>query len=43
VEKQYRNRLNGQFETLLQKLPKEEAGYADEKRVSKVEVLVLAK
>ncbi|CAM6005576.1 unnamed protein product [Sphagnum balticum] len=43
VEKQYRYRLNGQFETLLQKLPKEEAGYADGKRVSKVEVLVLAK
>jgi hypothetical protein len=43
VEKQYRNRLNGQFETLLQTLPREEGGYAGEKRVSKAEVLVLAK
>ncbi len=43
VEKQYRNRLNGQFETLLQILPKEDGGHAEDKRVSKVEVLVLAK
>jgi len=43
VEKQYRNRLNGQFETLLQTLPRDEAGYPGEKRVSKAEVLVLAK
>ncbi len=43
VEKQYRNRLNGQFETLLQILPKEDGGHGGEKRVSKVEVLVLAK
>jgi hypothetical protein len=43
VEKQYRNRLNGQFETLLQTLPREDGGYTGEKRVSKAEVLVLAK
>ncbi len=43
VEKQYRNRLNGQFETLLQALPRDEACYAGEKRVSKADVLVLAK
>ncbi|KAL5316886.1 hypothetical protein ACEPPN_015938 [Leptodophora sp. 'Broadleaf-Isolate-01'] len=46
VEKQYRNRLNGQFETLLLALPRE-AGDGDgdggeEKKVSKAEVLVLA-
>jgi hypothetical protein len=43
VEKQYRNRLNGQFESLLQMLPREENGLANEKRVSKAEVLILAK
>lgn len=44
VEKQYRTRLNGQFEILLQCLPREAIGGVDgEKRVSKAEVLVLAK
>ncbi|KAF4626819.1 hypothetical protein G7Y89_g11333 [Cudoniella acicularis] len=43
IEKQYRTRLNGQFETLLQTLPREVVGDAAEKRVSKAEVLVLAK
>lgn len=43
VEKQYRNRLNGQFESLLQMLPRDENGLANEKRVSKAEVLILAK
>jgi hypothetical protein len=46
VEKQYRNRLNGQFETLLEALPREdvgESGSEDGKRISKAEVLVLAK
>jgi hypothetical protein len=51
VEKQYRNRLNSQFETLLSTLPPDmvaaEAGgtstYGGEKRVSKGEVLILAK
>jgi hypothetical protein len=42
VEKQYRNRLNGHFETLLQTLPKD-GGRDGEKKVSKSEVLVLAK
>lgn len=43
VEKQYRNRLNEQFETLLEILPREEAGFTNDKRVSKAEVLILAK
>ncbi|KAH6666317.1 hypothetical protein B0J14DRAFT_200860 [Halenospora varia] len=44
VEKQYRTRLNGQFENLLQSLPLEAVGGVDgEKKVSKAEVLVLAK
>lgn len=54
VEKQYRNRLNGQFSTLLGALPPdlvgaEVEGYgrddsgSNEKKVSKAEVLVLAK
>jgi hypothetical protein len=38
VEKKYRTRLNGQFETLLKSLPSE----GGEKRVSKAEVLILA-
>jgi hypothetical protein len=54
VEKQYRNRLNGQFSTLLSSLPsdvvgaevrgvgKRDSGGA-EKKVSKAEVLILAK
>lgn len=42
VEKQYRNRLNGQFETLLDTLP-HDPEMAGDKRVSKAEVLVLAK
>jgi hypothetical protein len=42
VEKQYRNRLNGHFETLLQTLPKDRDGDG-ERKVSKSEVLVLAK
>ncbi|KAE8440645.1 hypothetical protein EG329_006997 [Mollisiaceae sp. DMI_Dod_QoI] len=53
VEKQYRTRLNGQFSTLLSALPKDVVGTevdgfgavdsGAEKRVSKAEVLVLAK
>ncbi len=53
VEKQYRTRLNGQFSTLLECLPPEmvgaeiddynRGGDGAEKRVSKAEVLVLAK
>jgi len=54
VEKQYRNRLNGQFSTLLAALPPdlvgaEIEGYGRddlggcEKKVSKAEVLVLAR
>ena len=43
VEKQYRNRLNGQFQFLLQTLPIEDQTSVGEKRVSKAEVLVLAK
>lgn len=53
VEKQYRNRLNGQFSTLLGVLPPdlvgvEVEGYgrddsSAEKKVSKAEVLILAK
>lgn len=39
IEKQYRNRLNLQFESLLETLPK---GVQDEKRVGKAEVLVHA-
>jgi len=42
VEKQYRNRLNGQFETLLLVLPRED-GEGEGKKVSKAEVLVLAR
>jgi len=42
VEKQYRNRLNGQFENLLQTLPKGGESGAHQ-RVSKAEVLMLAK
>ena len=42
VEKQYRNRLNGQFETLLLALPRED-GEGEGKKVSKAEVLVLAR
>jgi hypothetical protein len=54
VEKQYRNRLNGQFSTLLSSLPSDVVGAevrgvgkgdlgGAEKKVSKAEVLVLAK
>ncbi|KAH6679005.1 hypothetical protein B0J14DRAFT_579824 [Halenospora varia] len=53
VEKQYRTRLNGQFSTLLRSLPPDVVGTkivgysnrdsAPEKKVSKAEVLVLAK
>jgi len=47
TEKLYRNRLNGQFETLLSALPPahdaSEVRNGDEKRVSKAEVLILAK
>ena len=43
VEKQYRNRLNGQFETLLQTLPKDLERDGADQRVSKAEVLVLAR
>ncbi|TVY24976.1 Allergen Fus c 3 [Lachnellula hyalina] len=47
TEKLYRNRLNGQFETLLSALPPaHDAGdvrNGEEKRVSKAEVLILAK
>lgn len=48
MEKQYRNRLNSQFESLLSALPAEdvfcqgESGGVEQKRVSKAEVLVLA-
>ncbi|KAG4440151.1 hypothetical protein IFR05_004360 [Cadophora sp. M221] len=45
VEKQYRNRLNGQFEKLLLALPREDQnvhGDFGEKKVSKAEVLLLA-
>jgi len=42
VEKQYRNRLNGQFETLLETLP-HDPDMGGDKRVSKAEVLILAK
>ncbi|KUJ21427.1 uncharacterized protein LY89DRAFT_681934 [Mollisia scopiformis] len=53
VEKQYRTRLNGQFSTLLSSLPPDVVGNETdsygrvdsgaEKKVSKAEVLVLAK
>lgn len=43
VEKQYRNRLKGQFETLFQALPKDLEKDGVDQRVSKAEVLVLAK
>jgi len=43
VEKKYRNRLNDQFETLAQKLPKEGGDGKGEKRVSKADVLIQAK
>ncbi|PVH69435.1 hypothetical protein DL98DRAFT_522191 [Cadophora sp. DSE1049] len=43
VEKQYRNRLNGQFETLLSALPREDGEGGEEKKVSKAEVLMLAR
>lgn len=43
VEKQYRNRLNGQFETLLLVLPREDEDNGEEKKVSKAEVLILAR
>lgn len=44
IEKQYRNRLNGQFETLLLALPREEAdGGGEDKKFSKAEVLMLAR
>jgi Helix-loop-helix DNA-binding domain len=43
VEKQYRNRLNGQFETLLNVLPSEDDRDGVKSRVSKAEVLILAK
>lgn len=43
VEKQYRNRLNGQFEGLLLVLPREETEINEEKKISKAEVLVLAR
>lgn len=42
IEKQYRNRLNMQFESLLETLPKRPVGEDGEKRVSKAEVLVHA-
>ncbi|KUJ17075.1 uncharacterized protein LY89DRAFT_685036 [Mollisia scopiformis] len=44
IEKQYRNRLNSQFEVLLSALPKEENGDRDveDRKVSKSEVLDLA-
>lgn len=43
VEKQYRNRLNGQFESLLNKLPNDDDRDGAKSRVSKAEVLMLAK
>ncbi|KAF4633532.1 hypothetical protein G7Y89_g4587 [Cudoniella acicularis] len=51
VEKQYRNRLNDQFNTLLSSIPSEVVGQeitgygqdGSDRRVSKAEVLVLAK
>lgn len=43
VEKQYRNRLNGQFETLLSSLPNDDDRDGAKARVSKADVLVLAK
>lgn len=50
IEKQYRNRLNGQFETLLSALPLEQDANGakatndqQERRVSKAEVLIMAK
>jgi hypothetical protein len=43
VEKQYRNRLNGQFETLLSSLPNNDDRNGAKSRVSKAEVLMLAK
>ena len=43
MEKQYRNRLNGQFETLLDALPSEDDRAGAKSRVSKAEVLMLAK
>jgi BMFP domain-containing protein YqiC len=43
VEKKYRDRLNDQFETLAQKLPKEGGEGKGEKRASKTEVLIHAK
>lgn len=43
VEKQYRNRLNDQFETLLSTLPREDGKGSEEKKVSKAEVLMLAR
>ncbi|KAF4619065.1 hypothetical protein G7Y89_g14784 [Cudoniella acicularis] len=50
TEKKYRNRLNGQFETLLEALPPAPSGDSPpgidgqhEKRISKAEVLILAK
>ncbi|KAK0129056.1 hypothetical protein ONS95_000997 [Cadophora gregata] len=43
VEKQYRNRLNGQFETLLLALPREGGADGNGRKVSKAEVLVLAR
>jgi hypothetical protein len=52
VEKQYRNRLNDQFNTLLSSIPSEiikqeitgyVRDYGPERRVSKAEVLILAK
>lgn len=43
MEKQYRDRLNGQFKSLLQSLPGEEGLSFADKGVSKAEVLVLAR
>jgi len=43
VEKKYRNRLNGQFETLLSALPSEDDQDGAKSRISKAEVLMLAK
>jgi len=43
VEKEYRNRLNGQFETLLSSLPNDDDRVGAKSRVSKADVLVLAK
>lgn len=43
VEKEYRTRLNGQFETLLSSLPNDDDKDGANARVSKADVLMLAK